>query len=215
MRLVSTTDQSNIHTFSTNNMIQSASPHIAGYTYGNVKGSPFTLAELDLLKATVLFSSADVTALQQAGEVLADQTEAILDVWYGFVGANAHLLEYFSKNGTPNTNYLGAVRARFGQWIHDLCNRPFDQDWLNYQQEIALRHHSTKKNQTDNANASPIIHFRYIIAFIVPLTATIKPFLAKKGHSTEEVEAMHAAWFKALTLTAVLWSYPYVRDGEF
>jgi Protoglobin len=192
-----------------------ANAPIAGYTYGHVMQSPVSLEELNLLKATVLFSDDDVAALKKAGDVLRDQTDAVLDVWYGFVGANPHLLAYFSKNGTPDTNYLGAVRARFGQWIHDLCNRPFDQEWLNYQQEIALRHHSTKKNQTDNAIAAPIIHFRYLIAFIVPLTATIKPFLAKKGHSAEDVEAMHAAWFKALTLTALLWSHPYINKGEF
>lgn len=191
------------------------STNIAGYTFGNVSQSPVSLEDINLLKATVLFGDADVQALKQAGEVLRDQTDAVLDVWYGFVGANPHLLAYFSKNGTPDANYLTAVRARFGQWIHDLCNRPFDQAWLNYQQEIALRHHSAKKNQTDGANASPIVHFRYIVAFIVPLTATIKPFLAKKGHSAEDVESMHTAWFKALTLTAILWSYPYINQGEF
>jgi hypothetical protein len=196
-------------------MNTTANTSITGYTYGSVPPSPVTLPELELLKSTVLFGSDDVAALAKAGEVLRDQTDAILDVWYGFVGANPHLLAYFSKNSVPDTNYLAAVRARFGAWILDLCTRPFDQDWLNYQHEIALRHHSTKKNQTDNAQAAPIIHFRYLIAFIVPLTATIKPFLAKKGHSAEDVEAMHGAWFKALTLTALLWSHPYINDNEF
>lgn len=196
-------------------MATPTSPAIAGYTYGNVAQSDVTLAELDLLKSTVLFSNDDEAALSKAATILADQTDAILDVWYGFVGANPHLLAYFSNNGTPDAAYLSAVRARFGQWIHDLCTRPFDQEWLNYQQEIALRHHRSKKNQTDKVSAAPIIHFRYIVAFIVPLSATIKPFLAKKGNTPEEVDAMHTAWFKALTLTAILWSYPYIRDGEF
>jgi hypothetical protein len=193
----------------------SANASIPGYTFGKVPASPVTLADLELLKATVLFGSADVAALTMAADVLRDQTDDVLDVWYGCVGANPHLLAYFSKNSVPDTNYLSAVRLRFGAWILDLCMRPFDQDWLNYQQEIALRHHSTKKNQTDNAEAPPIIHFRYLIAFIVPLTATIKPFLANKGHSADDVEAMHSAWFKALTLTALLWSHPYINKGEF
>jgi len=30
-----------------------------------------------------------------------------------------------------------------------------------------------------------------MIAFIYPITATIKPFLASKGHNVEEVEKMH------------------------
>jgi hypothetical protein len=188
---------------------------IPGYTYGEVTNSPVTPSELDLLKQTVLFTADDEAALHMAGAVLADQTEAILDVWYGFVGGHPHLLQYFSQHGQPDANYLAAVRKRFGQWIQDTCTRPYDQTWLAYQYEIALRHHSAKKNQTDGAHAGPIIHFRYLVAFVVPLTVTIKGFLAAKGHTGDQVEGMYNAWFKAITLTALLWSYPYVHEGEF
>ena len=61
----------------------------------------------------------------------------------------------------------------------------------------------------------PIIHYRYMVAFIFPITATIKSFLAKKGHDAATVDAMHAAWFKAVTLTVILWTYPYINKGEF
>jgi hypothetical protein len=54
-----------------------------------------------------------------------------------------------------------------------------------------------------------------MVAFIYPITATIRPFLAKKGHSAEEVDKMHQAWFKAVVLTVLLWCYPYVKDGQF
>jgi hypothetical protein len=107
------------------------------------------------------------------------------------------------------------VRARFGQWILDTCRRPYDQTWLDYQEEIALRHHRTRKNQTDQVNAPPIVPLRYMIAFIYPITATIRGFLTKKGHSAEEVEKMHQAWFKSIVLQVVLWSRPYAREGEF
>ncbi len=173
------------------------------------------MADLDLLKKTLLFTDEDVRYLRMAGEVLADQVEEVLDLWYGYVGSHPHLVAYFSHNGTPNADYLAAVRKRFGQWILDLCRRDYDQEWLNYQHEIALRHHSTKKNRTDGVQAAPIVHFRYIVAFIFPITYTIKGFLAKKGHSLEEVEGMHTAWFKAVTLTALLWCYPYVKEGQF
>jgi len=188
---------------------------IPGYTYGQVAPSPIKTTDLDLLKQTVLFTEADEQFLQLAATVLADQTDAILDVWYGFVGAHPHLLAYFANDGQPDMNYLGAVRKRFGQWIADTCTRPYNQTWLDYQHEIALRHHTTKKNITDGAVAVPIIHFRYIVAFIVPLTVTIKGFLAAKGNTTEEVEGMYAAWFKAVTLTALLWCEPYIHEGEF
>ena len=190
---------------------------IKGYDYGatHLSPSPLELQELDLLKQTLLWAEADEEALRLAGQVLTDQTDEVLDLWYGYVGSHPHLLKYFSHQGTPNLDYLAAVRQRFGQWILDLCNRPYDQTWLNYQQEIALRHHSSKKNHTDGVVAEPLIHFRYLVAFIFPITYTIKGFLSKKGHNASQVEAMYNAWFKAVTLTTLLWCYPYVKDGEF
>lgn len=189
---------------------------IPGYTYGTdeVAKSPVTADELDLLKQTVLFGDDDARALKMAGEVLADQAEDVLDVWYGFVADHPHLVHYFSgPDGSPNGEYLARVRARFAQWIHDLCGREWDRDWLDYQEEIALRHTSVAKNRTDHAEGAPAeIPMRYLIAFIYPITATIKPFLAKRGHSEEQVEAMYQAWFKAVTLSALLWTRPYAGD---
>jgi hypothetical protein len=190
---------------------------IQGYSYGSpsLEASPVTIQDLNLLKKTLLWSDEDDRFLKLAGEVLKEQTNDVLDLWYGYVGGNPHLLYYFTSNGQPNTEYLSAVRARFGQWIMDLCNRSYDQDWLNYQYEIAHRHYSTKKNKTDGVDSVPIIHVRYLVAFIYPITATIKSFLSKKGHSQTDVEGMYNAWFKAVTLTGILWCYPYVQEGAF
>lgn len=191
---------------------------IAGYTYGTtaVATSPMSLAEFEKLKATVLFGEEDVRYLRMAGEVLGAQVDDILDLWYGFVGSHPHLLHYFSDGqGNAQSEYLGAVRQRFGQWIRDLCERPYDQTWLDYQHEIALRHHTAKKNITDGVDSVPIIHARYLIAFIYPITATIRQFLGAKGHSSEDVEKMHQAWFKAIVLTTTLWCLPFVKEGEF
>ncbi len=191
---------------------------IPGYTYGQPTAahSPLSAQEFDLLKQTVLWSEEDERYLRMAGDVLADQVEDVLDLWYGFVGSHPHLLHYFTgPDGKPIDIYLSRVRARFGQWILDTCRRPYDQAWLDYQEEIALRHHSTRKNQTDQVNAPPIVPLRYMIAFIYPITATIRGFLAKKGHSAEEVERMHLAWFKSIVLQVALWSRPYAREGEF
>jgi hypothetical protein len=197
----------------------SATTSIPGYTYGQptVARSPLTLAELEDIKKALLLTDEDVRYLRLAGQVLADQVEQILDLWYGFVGSQPHLVKYFlDKNGQPIGEYLAAVRRRFGQWILDTCNRPHDQDWLNYQHEIGLRHHRTKKNQTDHvAAATDIVPLRYLIAFIVPITVTIRDFLAKKGHSPQEVDKMYHAWFKAVTLQVILWSQPYAREGDF
>ncbi len=190
---------------------------IPGYAYGETTAkSPISAEEFENLKKAVLFGPEDEAALRMAGKVLEDQIEAVLDVWYGFVGSHPHLLYYFTDGkGNANSEYLAAVRKRFGQWILDTCNRPYDQNWLNYQQEIGLRHHRSKKNQTDGVESTPNVNHRYMTAFIYPITATIKPFLAKKGHSADEVEKMHQAWFKAVTLSVALWSAPYVKDGDF
>ena len=189
---------------------------IPGYTYGTeqVAKSPIGLEDLNKLKTTVMFTSADEEALRMAGDVLEDQVEDVLDVWYGFVADHPHLLAYFSTpDGHPIQEYLDRVRERFGQWILDTCRRPYDQEWLDYQQEIALRHTPEKKNVTDNANSVDNIPLRYVIAFIYPVTATLRPFLAKKGHSADQVEAMYQAWFKSVTMQIALWSQPYTRDG--
>lgn len=188
---------------------------IPGYDYGTrgLAQSPFSLAELELLKKTVLFTGDDAASLRQAGEILSTQIEDVLDVWYGFVGAHPHLLEHFlDSSGAPIQSYLQAVRVRFGQWIRDTCRANYDQSWLDYQHEIARRHTAAAKNRTDNAPARTAhIPLRYIIAFIYPLTATIRPFLAKHGHSAEQVDRMHQAWFKALVLQAALWSRAYAE----
>ncbi len=189
---------------------------IPGYTYGTeqVAKSPIGLEDLNKLKTTVMFTSADEEALRMAGDVLEDQVEDVIDVWYGFVADHPHLLAYFSTpDGHPIQEYLDRVRERFGQWILDTCRRPYNQEWLDYQQEIALRHTPEKKNVTDNANSVDNIPLRYVIAFIYPVTATLRPFLAKKGHSADQVEAMYQAWFKSVTMQIALWSQPYTRDG--
>jgi len=191
---------------------------IPGYTYGTdaVSRSPVSLGELELLQTTLLLGENDRAALRRSGEVLAPQVEAILDVWYGFVGANPHLLAAFTgPDGQPNQEYLAAVRRRFGRWILDTARAEFDQAWLDYQHEIGLRHTRTGKNRTDGVQAADHIPLRYVLALLVPITTTLKPFLADGGAAPEEVEAMQQAWVKAVLLQVILWSYPYVRDGDF
>lgn len=191
---------------------------IPGYTYGTAQAaiSPLTLDDLEKLKQSVLFGPEDQNYLRMAGEVLSGQIDEILDLWYGFVAAHPHLVYYFSDGqGNANAEYLAAVRQRFGQWILDTCFRPYDQEWLNYQYEIGLRHHRSKKNQTDGVRSVPVIALRYLIAFIYPITATIRPFLAKQGHSADDVEKMHQAWFKSVVMQIALWSAPYVPGEDY
>jgi hypothetical protein len=192
---------------------------IPGYTHGTsaVTTSPVSLADFEQMKATALFGTDDVKALRMSHDIVKDQVEAILDVWYGFVGSQPHLLASFSgkSDGKPLGDYLGAVRKRFGQWILDTAGAEYDQKWLDYQHELGLRHHRAKKNRTDGAAAADIVPFRNLFALIFPVTFTLRPFLAKPGYSTEDVERMYAAWVKSCLLQVTLWSYPYVKDGDF
>lgn len=192
---------------------------IPGYTYGTaaVGPSPISLSDLEQLKASVLFGDDDVQQLRASLEIVRDHVEEILDVWYGFVASQPHLLASFSArtDGRPLADYLGAVRKRFGQWILDTARAQYDQQWLDYQHLIGLRHHRSGKNLTDGAPSTAIVPFRDLFALIFPVTFTLRPFLAKKGHSAEEVEKMYAAWVKSCLLQLTLWSYPYVKDGDF
>lgn len=192
---------------------------IPGYIYGTnvVPPSPVTLAEFEQMKKSVLFDGEDVNHLRRSHDVLKDQVEAILDVWYGFIGSTPHLLASFTgkTDGKPLGDYLGAVRKRFGLWILDTARAEYDQKWLDYQHEIGLRHHRMKKNRTDGAESTGIVPFRDLFLLVFPVTFTLKPFLAKKGDAVEDVEKMHASWVKSCLLQMTLWSHPYVKEGDF
>ena len=192
---------------------------VPGYAYGQrtLAKAPYTTADLKSLQATLLFTDEDVKALRQSKAILADQTDAILDVWYGFVASTPELVHFFSdaKTGKPDGAYLEAVRKRFALWILDTADANYDQRWLDWQYEIGLRHNRIKKNATDLAPSVAQVNFRYVPALTIPITTTLKPFLAKKGASAADVDRMHAAWVKAVLMQSILWSQPYIKDGEF
>lgn len=187
----------------------------AGYTYNDQPPtSPVSKDRFNELLTDVMWSQDDATALRRAGEILSPRVSEILDVWYDFIGSTPHLVTVFrGADNEPDADYLARVRARFEQWVIDLCTRDFDAQWLAYQEEIALRHHTSKKNQTDNVS-SPVGHVPMsdMMALVVPVTLSVKKFLADGAAEDDDVEAMHQAWFKAVTVSLVLWSRPYAGD---
>ena len=190
-----------------------AADTIPGYDYASpsLSPSPVSLDELASLKVSVGFTDEDERYLHMAGEVLADQTRQIVLHWRSGIIARIPNLARHSKSpdGEPLPEYLAASNLRFEQWILDTCLRPYDQDWINYQQEIALRHTSVRKNQTDNVQSTPYVPLRDILAFLAVINETIRPYLAAKGHAAEEVEKMHLAWCKSMQVQAALWAAPY------
>ena len=191
---------------------------IPGYTYGTgeVARSPVSVRELEELKVSVGFSEEDQRYLRLAGEVLADQTEQIVRHWRSGIIANIPNLARHSRTptGDPIPEYLERSNLRFQQWILDTCLQPYDQDWIDYQEEIALRHTSLKKNQVDGVRSTAYVPLRDILGFIAVINETIRPYLAAKGHSVEEVEKMHRAWCKSLQMQSALWARPYTDSSR-
>ena len=195
--------------------MQSIVDHVAGYDYGakELATSPVSMKELEQLKQTITLDSEDERYLRIAGDVLKDQTESVVTLWRGIIGSTPHLAFYFKDaQGNPDEQYKARVKERFKQWIIDVCTKPYDQDWLNYQHEIGLRHMHAKKNQTDNTDGPPYIPMRYVLGFTAVVNDTIKPFLVKKGHSLGVIEKMHKAWCKAVLLHVTLWTRAYCSE---
>lgn len=186
---------------------------IPGYSYvlAEVARSSVSLNELAELKISAGFTDEDERCLRLAGEVLGDRTGQIVRHWRNQIIASIPKLAGHSRTpeGEAIPAYLERSNARFRQWILDTCLRPYDQDWINHQQEIALRHTSFKKNEVDGVRSTPYVPLRDVIAFVGVMNETIKPYLAAKGNSAEEVDKMHRAWCKALHLQMALWIGPY------
>jgi Protoglobin len=191
---------------------------IPAYTYGTtaIAVSEVSLGELEKLKVSAGFTIEDEQFLRLAGEVLAGQTKQIVEHWRSGIIAGIPNLARHSRSpeGTPIPEYLAQSNLRFEQWILDTCLRPYDQDWLNYQQELALRHTSLKKNQADGVRSTAYVPFHDIVAFVAVMNDTIRPYLAGKGNTEAEVEGMHRAWRKSLQMQIALWSKPYIDLGK-
>ena len=191
---------------------------IPAYTYGTaeVAISPVTLDQLEKLKASAGFTSDDEQFLRMAASVLAGQTKEIVVHWRsGIIASIPNLARHTrTPEGDAIPAYVAQSNLRFEQWILDTCLRPYDQDWLNYQQEIALRHTSVKKNQADGVRSTAYIPFHDIVAFVAVMNETIKPYLAAKGNTEDEVEGMHRAWCRSLAMQMALWSKPYLDEAK-
>lgn len=194
--------------------MKKVSEQISGYTYGEAAVSAVSLRDLENLKVSVGWSEEDDQYRRMAGEVLADQTRPLVNHWRReIIGSIPNLIRHSrTPEGAPIPDYQAKSGARFEQWVLDTCSRPYDQDWLNYQQEIALRHTTLKKNKTDGVDSTPFVPLRDIIAFVVVMNETIKPYLAAKGHTAADVEKMHRAWTKSLQLQIALWAQTYEKS---
>lgn len=189
---------------------------IAGYDYGrpNVARSPVSLEELSQLEATVGWSDEDAECLRRHGTLFKDNAEHMVDSWRAIIGAQPHLAKwFFGPDGKPNDEYKAKVKKRFVQWVLDVCFRPHDQAWLDYQEEIGLRHTPEKKNQTDGVQTPPVVPLRYLTAFGTVVAMSTRKFFVDAGVRDKELQKLEGAWSKAVQLHIKLWSRPYVKEG--
>lgn len=192
-----------------------SAPTIPGYDYGKPESatSPVTGEELAQLEQSVGWTAEDAAILQRHADLFRAKAETMVDSWRAVIGAQPHLAHWFVKpDGAPDDAYKAAVKKRFVQWVVDVATRPHDRDWLNYQQEIGLRHTPAKKNRTDGAHTPPVVPLRYLLGF-VPRVLPVPDFFAADLNDEAEFTRLQDAWTRAVLLHITLWSRAYTQES--
>jgi hypothetical protein len=189
---------------------------IPGYDYGRstVAHSPLSLDDLRTIEQTIGWTDEDAELLRRHREIFIRHAEGMVNSWRAVIGAQSHLVKsFFGPHGEKDEEYAARVKPRFVQWVVDVCIRPHDQSWLDYQEEIGLRHTPQKKNQTDHRQTPPLVPLRYLLAFIPAVAFGARRFLIEAGLPSDEVETVERTWMKAVHLHVALWTRPYAREG--
>jgi pimeloyl-ACP methyl ester carboxylesterase len=189
---------------------------VSGYDYGRsgVAHSPLSLEEMHQLEQSVGWNDEDAEVLQRHGEIFKNHAEQMVDSWRAVIGAQPHLAKwFFGPDGKPDDEYKAKVKNRFVQWVFDVCFRAHDRTWLDYQEEIGLRHTPEKKNLTDGRQTPPVVPLRYLVSFIPVVTIGARKFFVNAGVAGEELQKLQDAWTKAVQLHVTLWTRPYAKEG--
>ena len=187
----------------------------AGYDYSasTVAHSPLTEQELRDLEQTIGYTEPDAALLRRHAALFSERAETMVDSWRSIIAAQPHLAKwFFTPEGAPDEQYKARVKARFVQWVKDVSTRPHDRDWLNYQEEIGLRHTPAKKNATDSRHTPSHVPLRFLLGFI-PIVTPLHHLFSDAISDTSELARLEQAWSRAVHLHVVLWSRPYTREG--
>jgi hypothetical protein len=190
--------------------------NIPGYDYGvaKVAQSPVSLEDLRQLEQTLGWSEADAAVLRHHADLIRRKAEAMVDSWRAVIASQPHLAKwFFGPDGKKDEAYAAKVKPRFVQWIIDVATRPHDQSWLDYQEEIGLRHTPQKKSQTDHRQTPPLVPMRYLLGFIPQVTLGARKFFVDGGVDGEELTRLEDAWTKAVHLHVTLWTRPYAMGN--
>jgi hypothetical protein len=172
---------------------------IAAYTFGedSIPASPVSLEELHRLEAATGWSDDDALWAEDCSRDTGPQAEAIVDSWRSMIGSLPQLAASFvGPDGKPDDHYKSSIRLRFVQWVSDVCLQPRDQKWLDYQEEIGLRHLPARKDRTDNAQTHRVAPQRYLLGFTAVVITTIRRFLVESRAHLLISKASYAAMFK-------------------
>ncbi len=190
-------------------------PEIPGYDFGSPGSAQSAVSAEDLLRLeqTLGWTAEDEWLLRKHAVLFETRAEQMVDSWRAVIGAQPHLAQwFFAPDGKPDEMYKARVRRRFVQWVVDVATRPHDRAWLNYQEEIGLRHVPAKKNKTDGCQTPPLVPMRYLLAFM-PMVTEVRGFFEDEISDPAELRRVELAWAKAVHLHVVLWTRPYTSDG--
>jgi hypothetical protein len=188
---------------------------IPGYDFGSAGSakSPVSFEELAHLEQAASWTQDDARVLKKYSAQFEAQAEKMVDSWRAVIGAQPELARwFFGPDGKPDDTYKAAVKRRFVQWVVDVATRPHDRAWLDYQEEIGLRHTPEKKNKTDQRQTPPMVPLRYVLGF-VPMVTPVRRFFESVISDAAELDALERAWGKAVQLHVTLWARPYSREG--
>jgi hypothetical protein len=169
-------------------------------------------SDLSQLEQAAGWTAEDAEVLARHADLFRSKAEAMVDSWRKAIGTQPHLSHWFDKpGGEPDDEYKASVKRRFVQWVIDTAVRPHDRDWLDYQQEIGLRHTPVKKNKTDGAHTPSLVPFRYLLGF-VPVVLPIRGFFTDAIQDESELKRLQDAWAKTILLHVTLWSRAFVPE---
>jgi hypothetical protein len=125
---------------------------IPGCSFGvaGTAQSPVSTEDLERLEQTIGWTAENARLLERYTSLFQRHAEQMVDAWRAVIAAQPHLAQwFFAPDGKPDDEYKARVKQRFVQWVVDVATRPHDRAWLDYQEEIGLRHTAAKKNTTD------------------------------------------------------------------
>jgi Protoglobin. len=193
--------------------------NIPGYIYGKpeVPKAPLTKKDFELLLDSVLWTKEDEENRELLGEIIKENMKEILDKIVSYFGSKEYLIYYFKDRQaqTTITEYVNNTVDRLAQWLLDICYKPLDENFINYNYLIGIRHTYEGKGKADNVSTVEHIPARYMVTCLFPITVVLKDFIARKVEDPVLTDRLYNTWFKLQVITTALFLIPYTKEGRW